>query len=139
MLREWQRVEDVHLLHFIKLYAKVALEDHMRRRVSQHETKTQHTEKVELFARMQEMVEASSSPSNTGDSFAERTLDWKKFRIPPEGARAIIGSYYMASLRKRIRNQDDLMTSVQQMLVSRKDMIDFLRKFGADPMVAQHD
>merc|ERR1712072_660155 len=59
-------------------------------------------------------------------------MDWRDYRIPVKDRKAVVTRYYMIHLVRRMRSRDSLQSTVSQLVKHQKELVDFLKSFGAD-------
>lgn len=116
--KDWERIEDGHLVKFYKMYAELIVKE------ANEKAETRKGSKPGVF-----------NTINRGGLGSR--IDWKQFRIPAEQRIRMIGRFYMATLRRHVLGRENLARVFQQHLDSEKDMMDFLKSIGADVSTSQ--
>jgi len=132
MQKDWQRIEDHHLSSYFRLYAQKIMTEQKGKSNSETMSPKREGKKsrkggpVSPDGKQKQELLSLLESNGLEDGF-----DWKQYRIPARDRRAVISRYYMISLRKRVRTENNFMTAVKKAVDDEKELMSFLRLFGA--------
>jgi len=143
LVKEWQRVEDFYLTAYFRLYSqeiimemkdyavqdgilepiRVGADAQRKPRFSALKARQPASrQQAELLAMLEQGVESG-----------ELQVEWRAYRIPPADRLAAIGEYYSVKLKNHARANNFFHDAVHRAVAQHKDMIEFLKFFGATP------
>jgi hypothetical protein len=134
MIKEWQRVEDIYLQDFFKVYAVKS----MSHRLANHQD--------EILDGFNSSVKSSASRTRArfvtkrglkytkeeAEELGDKASDWRTYRIPAKDRRSVTIRYYMYNLIKHVRSVASFQNTVQRMVHWNRDTLDFLESFGIE-------
>lgn len=138
MMKDWQKVEDTYLQAYFKIYAVKIMEEHAAK-VEQDclgglsAWAKAHPEQSTAFkkSRGKHAIPPKFTREET-EGLLSAVLNWKDFRIPAQHRKAVVIRYYMIQLMKRVRNEEAVNKSVISAIRCQKELIDYLKTFGAE-------
>jgi len=133
--KDWQRVEDHHLQAYFSLsgLAKKTESDPKGEKGGAQaaaKRKSKQKEAYQSNSAKQKEDKKKLMEANTSDASGE--VGWRCYRIPVKHRRETISRYYMAMLRKQVRNQGNFLQTVKVAVTAERELISFLRAFGAN-------
>jgi len=128
MSKDWQRIEDQHLAVTMQMFAQQALQDQIKELAV---AKTGAGGQQNKVAMKRAMARVESSPMIKLKQQAVDNIDWRQFRVPRKERMEMIAKYYMVRMRKRVNGTKNLLSVVQNVVRSQRELVHFLQQFGA--------
>lgn len=130
--KDWQRVEDNFLSSFFKQYAYYALEEHASRARGAAATSDHDTLWPVPAVVSRRRKGAKTYTREETDQLVSGSKNWQLYRIPLKERKALINHYYNVKLKKHLQHREALLSTVQQNVHYQRELVTFLKEFGAD-------
>jgi len=149
MDKEWQRVEDIHLAAYFRLYSQeiimemkdYAVQEGILEPIRVGADAQKKPRKCSVLKARQPASRRQAellSMLEQGVESGDLQVEWRAYRIPPADRNAAIAEYYSLKFKNHARAKNFFHDAIQGAVAQHKEMVEFLKFFGATPEQASN-